>query len=569
MLSHLRIQNIAIIEEVTIDFEQGLNILTGETGAGKSILLDAVNAVLGHRVSKDLIRTGTDFAKVDALFRISLVHIKDLLTAYDIPFEDGQLLLHRTIYQNGKNICRINDRIITTSTLRLFGERLVAIHGQHDNQALLLPEKHIELLDLFSNEIEDLKTSYVDKFSALNATRKELERLGGDPSVRERKLDILAFQIEEIQNANLTLKEDENLREQRTLLQNQQKIQTCFHTLSACLYRNEDEIPTCYDQIHQGLRALSGILNLNPSFQELSSKLEDLQYRLEDLLETLSDHQNQSLPSQLTLEEVDERLDFISKLKRKYGSSIEDIIAYGKSIQKEQHELLHSEELVHHCNVKITKLQEELYELATALHVKRKEAADLFEDKISTVLHQLEIKNAIFRVDLQFENATELADLPFRTNGLSKVEFLISTNPGEPQKPLAKIASGGELSRIMLAIKTILAKIDATPTLIFDEVDTGISGIAGKKVAEKLSFVAKSHQVICITHLAPIAVMGNAHFFIQKIQTTNYTKTAVHRLDDDSRTKEIARLIGGDDSLAITLEHAKVLLSNASTSSSD
>jgi DNA repair protein RecN (Recombination protein N) len=567
MLNHLKIQNIAIIEEVSIDFGGGFNILTGETGAGKSILIDSLNAVLGQRTSKDLVRTGKTQAFIEAMFKIKNCLFTSLFEEFGIlPEEDGTLILQREIHQNGKNICRVNGRLLNVSALKQFGEKLVDIHGQHDNQSLLKPEKHIHLLDSFA--LEDLKIekeNYLSLLENFRSLKKEIADLNLDPGYRERRMDILTFQIEEIENAGLKLGEDLELQQTRNLLSNAQKIGGVLDSLYGWLFQHQENIPSAYDHINQSIKELATIRSLDPSYQELYSKLEEISFQLEDCIETLRIHQDPQSFSSQHLEQVDERLDLISRLKRKYGNSIEEILLYLESLKEEHAKILNSEEVSKKLHEKLNSHQQQLYAMAIGLHQKRKKEASLLEEKIAGELNDLEIKNASFKVDLTLKEMDEQKGYPFSKNGLCQVEFLISTNLGEPLKPLSKIASGGEMSRIMLAIKTILAKIDQTPTLIFDEVDSGISGSAANKVGTKLSLLSNSYQVICITHLAQIASMADHHFFIQKNVNSNKTYTHIKKLQEDDLISEIARLSGGDTSSKITLKHAQEMLEKSKT----
>jgi DNA repair protein RecN (Recombination protein N) len=562
MLNLLKIQNIAIIEEVTIDFGRGFNILTGETGAGKSILIDSLNAVLGQRTSKDHVRTGKTQAFIEAMFKIRNQDFASLFEDFGIlPEEDGTLILQREIHQNGKNICRVNGRLLTVSALKQFGEKLVDIHGQNDNQSLLKPEKHIHLLDSFAlDSISEEKQRYLSLLENFRSLKKEFSDLNLDPGFRERRMDILTFQIEEIENADLKVNEDNELQQSKNLLTNAKKIGEVFDSIYGWLFQNQENIPSAFDHMNKSIKELGLIRCLDPSYNELSSNLEEISFQLEDFIETLRIHQDPHTFSPQQLEQVDERLDLISRLKRKYGNSIEEILSYLETLKEEHVKIVNSEEVSKKLQEKLFSTKMELYALSTTLHQKRKKAASLLEEKIAEELHDLEIKNANFKVDLVMKEIDSDGEYPFSKNGLCQVEFLISTNLGEPLKPLAKIASGGEMSRIMLAIKTILAKIDQTPTLIFDEVDTGISGTAANKVGSKLSLLSDSYQVICITHLAQIASRADHHLFIQKNENQNKTFTNIKKLQGDDLVNEIARLSGGDTSSKTTLKHAQEML---------
>jgi DNA repair protein RecN (Recombination protein N) len=567
MLLHLKIQNIAIIESLAMDFHQGFHVLTGETGAGKSILLGALGAVLGHRIQKDIIRTGTTHAMVEALFQLDSDFLFPFFEEFGIPpEEDGTLILQREIHQNGKNICRINGRLVTQSVLKTWGEKLVDIHGQHDHQSLLRKETHIELLDSFADSsIQDLKNQYLEVFEENKRIEKEIESMRYDPSYRERRLDVLHFQIEEILNANLQKDEDAHLQHQRLLLNHAQKIKTTLSNLYEWLYISPDETPSCNDRLSLSLKELSFIKHLDSVYEEIFIKLQDLSYGLEDLTQRIRENQETNEDAQILLEKVDERLDWIGRLKRKYGDSIEEIFHSLQKMQQEQAQITNSEENAKALYEKRVSLNEKLLALSISLNEERKKAGVLLEQNIIKELQDLEMKNTHFIVDISFQNQTQPSMNHYTKNGLNQVEFLISTNMGEPLKPLSKIASGGEMSRIMLGIKTILAKMDPAPTLIFDEVDTGISGLAAQKVGRKLSFLSKNHQVIAITHLAQIACMGDHHYLIEKHQQNNQTRTSITPLQGEQVVSEIARILGGNQISQITLKHAEELLKNAKT----
>lgn len=565
MLLHLKIKNIAIIESLTINLDYGLNVLTGETGAGKSILIDSLSAVLGNRVFKELIRTGTDKAFVEALFKVDITQIEETCNEFGIPLEDdGTLILQREINQNGKNICHANNRLLTVSALKAIGEKLIDIHGQNDNQSLLKSDKHIHLLDSFGEGcMQNIKLEYLEKFHEFKALKKEIERLDADPSYRQRRIDILNFQIEEIEQANLKPNEDEELQKQRLFLSNSQKIKSAFSNAYSLLYQSFDNTDSAYDKINNAIGEFSGISYIDPQYEDIANRIESLSFEIQDISQTLSASIDLKDDSESLLEVVDERLDLISNLKRKYGNSIAEIIAFLDNAKFELLELENSEERARNLNDNFLCLNKELLALAKSLNHQRKIQAKILEKNISKELDELEIKNATFKVDISFREHEDIHLNKYTKNGLCDVEFLISTNLGEPLKPLVKIASGGEMSRIMLAIKTILADIDKTPTLIFDEVDSGISGKAATKVGLKLSFLSKTHQVICITHLAQIASLAQNHYLIQKIQENNKTLTNVIKLNTEQRIKEIARITTGDSNSTISLKHAEEMLKNS------
>lgn len=562
MLQKLSIQNIAIIEKVSIDFSGGLNVLTGETGAGKSIIIDSLNAILGERTSKELIRRSANKAFVEALFSIENHLFSDLFVDYGIdPEEDGMLLLQREFYSTGKNICRINGRMVTVSILKAFGDRLVDVHGQHDNQSLLFTEKHIDLLDNFAgSKLRELHEQYLSNLQQYKSIVARIKELSTSPSERERRMDILRFQIEEISKAKLIPNEDAALLSQRTLLSNSERIKTTLASIYDAIYGGTKEKQTAYDIMRSAIKELSSITSLGAIYTEVSDKLSEISYLLEDVVDLIRKAESETDFSPEDLESIDERIDTLVRLKKKYGKTIEEILAFYAGISKELNDMENNDSLLLSLQDQLQTCDKSLFAAAKDVHASRVTAAQLLEKKITSELHDLEIKNAQFKVQLAFDDSQEDGMRNFNRYGLSRAEFLISTNAGEPLKPLAKIASGGEMSRIMLAIKSILAKIDMIGTLIFDEIDTGISGRAAQKVANKLAYLSSAHQVICITHLPHIAAMADAHYLIEKSERGGHTFTDVKRLEAEALKAEIARIIGGSHQTDLTLRHAEEML---------
>ncbi|MCX8131974.1 MAG: DNA repair protein RecN [Clostridia bacterium] len=566
MLVQLDIHNIALIDNINIELGKGLNVLTGETGAGKSIIIDSINAILGGRVSKELIRSGKEKATVEAVFHISYERLGDLYENYGIePEEDGVLIISREFSISGKNICRVNGKMATVSMLREFGERIIDIHGQHDNQSLLRTESHIELLDSFGGEkIFSLKQDYLKVLTQFRNIRSKLKELTGNTGERERKIDLLKFQIDEIKKAKLKTGEDEELNRQRILLSNSERIVSALSSVYDLLFGGSSSKNAASDSIGEAVAELGGISKLDEKYDALSVKLEDISYQLEDIIEEVRKERDNVEYNPELLEQIDERIDLIYKLKRKYGAKIEDIIEYYKKISIELDEIVRSEELIAELHKQLRMTSDSLFDIAGRLHEERKRSACIIEEKISNELNDLEMKRAQFKVSIDFDSTCdEDGCRRFQGNGLDKVEFLISPNAGEPLKPLAKIASGGEMSRIMLGIKTILANVDKMPTLIFDEIDIGISGRAAQKVGEKLSMISGNHQVVCVTHLAQIACMADENYLIEKVSEEESTKTLVTRIEDNALKKEIARILGGASISDITLKHAEEMLENA------
>lgn len=563
MLQQLEICNIALIDRVSIELGRGLNILTGETGAGKSIIIDSINAILGNRLSRELIRTGREKASVQAVFITENEQVDEFLTALGIECEeDGTLVVSREFSMSGKNICRINGTIVTVSILKDLGELLIDVHGQHDNQSLLRVEAHIELLDSFAGEeLYLLKKEYRKLLEAQKTLKVKLKSFSGDRKDRERKIDLLKYQIDEIKKAKLKQGEEDELNRQRIILSNSEKILSALARAYGCITSDDDTVVSALDITGAALAELNTVARIDEKYLELSKRLEDLAYQLEDIAEDIRKERDVVEYNPDLLEAIEERLDLIYRLKKKYGNSIGEILSYGADMEKELEEIYKSEEIVEEILKQLEHLNDEMYKLTKKIHLLRKNAAVVLESRISRELEELEMKRAQFKVDIKFDDIKdENGERKFTSGGLDKVEFLISPNAGEPLKPLAKIASGGEMSRIMLAIKTILADIDQAPTLIFDEIDTGISGRAAQKVGEKLAFISTGHQVICITHLAQIACMADHHYLIEKITEEGTTFTNVNKMAEKEIKNEIARILGGTNISGITLKHAEEMI---------
>jgi DNA repair protein RecN (Recombination protein N) len=566
MLLQLEINNIALIDNISIELGSGLNVLTGETGAGKSILIDSINAVLGERVSKELIRTGTEKASVEAVFCLEDGRLHDILESLGIlPEEDGTLILSREFSISGKNTCRVNGKLVTVSVLKEIGERLIDIHGQHDNQSLLRTESHIDLLDAFVGEdLEKLKQNYSTLLHQYREFKSRLKSLSGDKGERERKIDLLKFQIEEIRKARLKTAEEEELNKQRLFLSHAEKIINALSNAYELLYGGTDVKSSASDNLNGAAAEIHTIVRLDEKFGAIGKKLEELSYQLEDVMEDIRSRRDSVEYSPKLLEQIEERLDLIFKLKRKYGASVEEVLAYCRKIEQELELMTNSEEAAQKLQEEIRKTSEKLYAICSEMNRKRREAAAVLESRIGTVLEDLEMKKARFKVEIVFDDMGDgQGEKKFQGRGLDKVEFLISANVGEPLKPLSKIASGGEMSRIMLAIKTILADVDCVPTLIFDEIDIGISGKVAQKVGEKLDFISAGHQVVCVTHLAQIACMADDHYLIEKIADQESTRTQVTELREQELAREIARMIGGISTSDITMKHAEEMLTSA------
>jgi len=566
LLQQLEITNIALIDKVCVDLGDGLNVLTGETGAGKSIIIDSINGILGERLSKDLIRSGNDKASIQAVFITDNEEIRNYLNEVGVDLEeDGTLIVSREFTKTGKNTCRINGKMVTVSILKELGSRIIDIHGQHENQSLLRTESHIELLDSFGGDnIVSLKSSFVELLNEYKSIKNKLRTLTGDINEREKRIDFLRFQIDEIKKAKLKDGEYKALEKQRVVLANSGRIIEVLSSVYETVFSGNNIKCSVYDGVNSAISEMSSISKLDSKYEEISSKMEEVVYQIDDIIDLIRKERDSVEYSPDLLDQVEERLDLIVRLKRKYGSSIKDVFKYLEEAEAEYTQLVESEDVIKELNKKIDTIGQKLYKIAESLNEERTKLATILEERIGNELEDLEMKKSKFKVNIEFNNTiSENGEYKFTQNGLSKVEFLISPNLGEPLKPLAKIASGGEMSRIMLAIKTILANVDHIPTLIFDEIDIGISGKAAQKVGEKLSIISRNHQVICVTHLAQISSMADSHYLIEKDSEDGFTKTSVRKLKDMEVKNEIARILGGSNISDITLKHAEEIIINS------
>ena len=563
MLRTLSIEHIALIDRLEVEFSSGMNCLTGETGAGKSIMIDAISALLGSRTSRELIRTGETSGRVSGIFTEISPYTTQTLLEVEVPLrEDGLLLLEREIALNGRNICRINGKSVPGAVLRKVGETLVDIHGQHDNQMLTRPESHGRLLDAFSGaEMTRLLQEYhctLDRFKTL---RRELEALSGDPASRARAIDLLQYQIQEIERAELTEGEEEALLQRRRILDNGEKIDRVLRCAEAIVSSDRDQDVTLMTLYSDLRKELGSVAELDASYQRVYSSVENLYYETEELA---SDLRVLSEDTHFDPEEADwvrKRYDYIQSLKNKYGADVGQVLAFLEDARAKLNFLTGSEENAAHISKEMEALSSELYGLCEEISFTRKKYSDILEKRIADELADLEMPGTRFAVSLDFSYETDEHGYPeFGRWGLDTIEFLISPNPGEPLLPLARIASGGELSRIMLAIKTILNESDRVSSMIFDEIDTGISGVAARKIAEKLQGISSEHQVICVTHHAQIAAAADCNLYVSKEVYDNRTVTRIERLDEISKIQEVSRLLDGDKDNAITNDHARTLI---------
>ncbi|MGE5329132.1 MAG: DNA repair protein RecN [Deltaproteobacteria bacterium] len=562
MLSRLLIQNVALIDKVEFELGQGLNILTGETGAGKSIVIDAITAIIGDRLSKDIIRSGEDKAIIEALFIIDDINKLNELKELGFEVEDNMVLIARELYSNGKNICKVNGRMATVGMLKSLGEKIIDIHGQNENQSLLEKSNHIEFLDNFiGNDILKIKDKYCEKLNQLKMLNNELAELSGSPEEIAKKVDILNYQIGEISQANLRAGEEEELSEIKLKLSNSEKINLNLSNSYETLVGNDINRNSVLSMINNSLRNLQQISAFDEKYSLAANTLTDLSYNIEELSHDIRLWKDEIEYSPERLEHIEERLDLITKLKRKYGKNVEEIICYNTVLLTEIDAISNIEERFKKINAEKSSLNKELFTLSKEMSKTRIEKGNILSEKIIQELHNLEMKNTKFITKINFDESLDNEGLyKFNKNGLDNIEFYISPNLGEDLKPLNKIASGGEMSRIMLAIKTILAKVDNKPTLIFDEIDSGISGKVAFAVAEKLAYISQEHQVICVTHLAQIASMADYHYVIQKEAKDAKTKTSIELICKNDRDKEIAKLIGTSNITDTTLKHAREII---------
>ena len=552
MLSQLFIQNIAVIEKVQVTFEKGLNVFTGETGAGKSIVIDAINAVLGNRTSRELVRTGAPKALVTALFEEIGDETKEQLLSLGFePEEDGSLLLSREISSDGKTSCKIGGRPATVSILREVAQSLINIHGQHDSQSLLQPEQHLGYIDQFGKTAALLK-EYRLEYAYYAELQRKLHQLRTDEREKAQRMDLLSYQINEISAAALLPGEEEDLQTAKKKMQNSAKIVEALHVTHDLLQGAEesDGILSMLDQAQEQIQILE---TYYPQLK--SDRILDIRYELEEVEETLRDALSDAEMDPAELDRIEERLDLIFRLKRKYGGSVEEILNFADQAQQELDSITHAEELQSKLEKEESQSKERLMGLAKRLSEKRKAAAKLFEKQVCAELAFLDMPSVRFFVHAETDKPDE--------TGVDRMEFYISTNPGEPPKPIGKIASGGELSRIMLSLKNVIAEGDRVGTLIFDEVDTGVSGRAAQKIGRKLKQASSGRQIICVTHLAQVAAFADTHLLIAKTVQDGRAFTTVQALPQEERVRELARIMGGESITPTVLASARELILQA------
>ena len=556
MLSLLHIENIAVIEQAEIRFDDGFNVLTGETGAGKSIVIDAIGAVLGERTSRDLIRTGARSARVEAVFcNLPALHWFEENGVH--PDENGELLLQRELHPDGRNICRVGGRLLTVSQLRSLGQQLLDIHGQHEGQLLLDEDRHLEYLDRFG-DLEAEVDTYRISFEAVSALRKEIASLQMNEAERERRIDSLNYQIAELERANLKVGEEETLLARRDLLRNAEKLIDAVQGAYFALCGNEDT-QGAVALIEDAEYSLNGVKRVNDTLNELAENITQLRYSADDLAEQVRDLRDSFDFSPGELDEVESRLDVIFRMRKKYGNSVDEMLEYLERCKKELNQIQDSDDALIRLEQKLAKANADAVKKGEQLSLRRKDAAVLMQERIQLELAQLDMPKVRFSAQFNPKDCQDGMD----ASGMDQVRFMMSANVGEDLKPIARIASGGELARVMLALKSVLAENDDIGTLIFDEVDTGVSGRAARKVAEKMADIAGTKQVLCVTHLPQIAAMADIHFSVEKAERDGRTFTQVERLNKERRKEELARLTGGTSVTDIQLESAGQLLDEA------
>ena len=539
MITNLHIKNIGIIDDLEIDLNKGMNVLTGETGAGKTLIIDSISIICGGRFSKEMIRKGENHSYVELCMYVP----------NDVNSIDGNIIITREIYNNGRNMCKINGRLVTVTELKNFMSNYIEIHGQNDNQKLLDSRTHIKYLDNFSGEeIFQLKNEYKEKYQRYNEIRRELKNNYGDEKEKQRKLDLLRYQLNEIQEARLKDGEESELEERSKLIRNSEKIAKNLSEAEMAVGENT------IDLIGNAIRALEKIENIDRKYEETTASLKDIYYGIQEISSNLSGYLSDIEFDEQEREEVETRLDIIDNLKRKYGNNIEEILKYADEIADEIKKIENVDEYNNKLKNEQKQIEKEMTKIAEKISKIRKENAEELNKKINKELEDLEMKNAKINVKAEYKIEQ------FFEDGKDQVGIYIKTNVGENESELTKIASGGEMSRIMLAIKKVLAEVDKMPVMIFDEIDTGISGKAAKSVANKMRSISKNHQVLCISHLAPIAAMADYNYFISKKVENDRTCTSIKLLNEQEVLCEIARISSGEIN-DVTLQYANELRS--------
>lgn len=558
MLTDLKIENVAVIKKADIFFENGLNILTGETGAGKSIVIDSINAVLGERTSKELVRGGEKGAKVTAFFEDISQNVKDLLLELDIEQEeDGTLLISRVVTADGRSSCKVNGQPLTATMLKRLGRELITICGQHDSQKLLQSESHIGYIDALAN-CAGLLEEYRTLYHKMLRIKKEVDALETDEADKQNRLDFLEYQINELENANITIGEIARLKEEKLRVQNREKILQNLYSCHSLLAGDENTAGLA-DNLYALSSFLAQLSDYHSEFSPYVNSVTDFKYELDECLSDVSAEIEKLGESDENIDSIEERLDVLYRLSKKYGDTEEKMLAFLEKAKEEYDSIALSDERREELLQKLAATEKEVFDLGCLISDHRKAAALRFESQVSNELAFLDMPHARFSVGFKDREPYE--------NGLDEVEFLFSANAGQEERPLSKIASGGELSRVMLAIRCVLTDSTDEGTMIFDEIDTGVSGRAAHKIAAKLREVSKGKQVICVTHLAQIAAFADNHLLIEKKTDDEETVTKVKKLEGEERVHELARIIGGDVITQSTLKSAQELIDFSRTSS--
>jgi len=538
MISTLHIKNIGIIDELSIDFNEGFNVLTGETGAGKTLIIGSLAIISGGRFSKEMIRKGEEYSLIEA----------NIYSPENEMAEDGNIIVSREIYANGRNTCKINGKLVTVTELKNLMNKIIDIHGQHDNQNLLDNSKHIIYLDGFiGNEIKDVKNKYLNYFKEYNEIKEKLKNNYADETEKERKLDLLRYQYNEIRIADLKVGEDAELEEKHNIMMNSEKLKDNLNIIDESLNNN------AIDSISNSIRCLEKIEDYGEVYKQKLLNLKSVYYEIQELTRDISSLKEEADFDEYERNEIERRLDIIFSLKRKYGNSIEEILSYKEKLKEEIEQIENVDETNKKLRKSLKETETQMNSFARKMNEIRNRYAIILSEKVTNELKDLEMQNTKFQI--RIENIEEET---YSVNGIDKVSFLVCTNIGEEYKELTKIASGGEMSRIMLAIKTVLADIDEVDVLIFDEIDTGISGKAAKRVAEKMQIISKKHQTLCITHSASIAAKGDSNYYIYKQVESEKTRTHIKLLNEQETITEIARIANGEIT-EIALENAREL----------
>ena len=556
MLLQLNIMNFALIENLSINFEQGFNVLSGETGAGKSILIDAINYVLGGKFNRNLIRTGEDKTYVEAIFSIDTKNNKDALDEMEIDYED-MVFISRETFQSGKSIAKVNGKSMLLSKVKHISQTLLDIHGQHDNHNLLDKVNHIFYVDSFgAQKINKFLLEYKEKYERMTSIKNKILKLEGNEGDREKRIDFLNYQLEEIGNANLKIGEDDELLEKCAILGNAEKLEKHLSKSYNLLYTSDEENTSVFDNLAMAIKELRSVEKHMEKIKLITDSIEESYYNIEENIADLRNLKETIYYDEKELEYMNSRIHQINTCKKKYGSTIKEIYEYKEKIQVEYEELTNSSEIITLLKKEKVAVESEMRIIAQDIHKIRCNIAKELQDKIKDELNYIGLEKSKFYIEVKQEEE-------FYENGSDKVQFCISTNPGEPLNPLEEIVSGGELSRIMLALKTVFVDKDEIPTVIFDEIDTGISGRIAQCVAEKMYLISLKHQIFCVTHLPQIASMADTNYLISKNVINDKTYTNVIKMNDKEKQHEIARMIGGTEVTKLTLENSKEMINMA------